>query len=268
MNRAQQRRARRAAVLASLRAEVESLREQSRKAREQRLRETEARRQEVANLATTTREQLEDEIKQPRLQRAKQEAKQRRDEAEHRHRAVKTFLTERQTTRRETSEAAASTRREQVSTRQRKATQLRVDARTECQRQWSSTQKRRTQALCQIYAWVEVLTGIHRRPPCGECEESEATSDSKHCVDNLQRIEGVGPKCATLLYQSGIATFAALAHTPCTRLQEILTAAGPRFRVIDPTTWPEQAQLAAQGKFDALDELQKKLVAGRRRKLE
>jgi predicted flap endonuclease-1-like 5' DNA nuclease len=80
----------------------------------------------------------------------------------------------------------------------------------------------------------------------------------------LQLIEGIGPKIAELLAQQGITTFAALATTPATQLREMLLAAGRRFAVADPTTWPEQAAVAAKGDMDALKAMQAELKGGRK----
>ena len=81
--------------------------------------------------------------------------------------------------------------------------------------------------------------------------------------DDLIIIEGIGPKINALLNKDGIYTFAQLAAAAVERLQAILDAAGPRFRLADPHTWPQQAALARDGKWDALEALQGELKAGR-----
>jgi predicted flap endonuclease-1-like 5' DNA nuclease len=83
-------------------------------------------------------------------------------------------------------------------------------------------------------------------------------------ADDLIKIEGIGPKIAQVLADAGISTFAALADTPVARLREILNAAGSRYRITDPTTWPEQAALAARGDWAAFDDLVARLKAGKR----
>lgn len=80
--------------------------------------------------------------------------------------------------------------------------------------------------------------------------------------DNLRRIEGIGPKVAGILQANGIATFAQLADAGVERLQEILSAEGLKF--IKPDTWPEQADLAAKGDWNGLEQLQSQLKGGRR----
>lgn len=81
--------------------------------------------------------------------------------------------------------------------------------------------------------------------------------------DDLTRIEGIGPKIASLLQAAGITTFAHLASTDVRRLKRIIAEAG-LTALADPTTWPEQATLAATGQWDALEALQDELKGGRR----
>lgn len=81
--------------------------------------------------------------------------------------------------------------------------------------------------------------------------------------DDLKLIEGVGPKIADLLINAGIVTFADLAATPAEKVSEILSEAGSRFAAHNPATWAEQAELARDGKWDELKELQDKLNGGR-----
>jgi predicted flap endonuclease-1-like 5' DNA nuclease len=81
--------------------------------------------------------------------------------------------------------------------------------------------------------------------------------------DDLTRIEGIGPKIQELLFGAKIYTWASLSKTDVARLKEILDAAGERFQMHEPKTWPEQAQLAAEGRWEELDKLQDLLRGGR-----
>lgn len=81
--------------------------------------------------------------------------------------------------------------------------------------------------------------------------------------DDLKAIEGIGPATDKLLRANGINTWRELANTSADKIQEILTAAGSRFSLGDPTTWPKQAELAADGKFDELREYQDFLDGGK-----
>lgn len=81
--------------------------------------------------------------------------------------------------------------------------------------------------------------------------------------DDLKIIEGIGPKIAEIFAAAGISTFVKLAATDVAKLREILDGAGSKFAAHDPTTWPQQAKLAAEGKMDALKVLQDELQGGR-----
>jgi predicted flap endonuclease-1-like 5' DNA nuclease len=83
--------------------------------------------------------------------------------------------------------------------------------------------------------------------------------------DDLTRIEGIGPKISGLFQDAGILTFAQLAASRPEELSQILREEDERLaRLADPSTWPQQASLAAAGAWDALEDLQKELTAGRR----
>ncbi len=81
--------------------------------------------------------------------------------------------------------------------------------------------------------------------------------------DDLKIVEGIGPKIETLLHEGGIKTWAELSTTAVERLKEILEAAGSRYQMHDPGTWPKQAQYAAEGKFEELKEWQDLLDGGK-----
>lgn len=81
--------------------------------------------------------------------------------------------------------------------------------------------------------------------------------------DDLKIVEGIGPKIEGLLNNKGIVTFAQLAVTSPERIKEILDAAGARFQMHDPTTWPRQSALARDGKWDELKAWQEELNKGR-----
>ncbi len=82
--------------------------------------------------------------------------------------------------------------------------------------------------------------------------------------NDLKKIEGIGPKIEQLLKNAGIRTFSKLADTSISKLKEILNAAGSRFKMHQPDTWPSQGALAANGKWEALKDLQNKLHGGKK----
>ncbi len=81
-------------------------------------------------------------------------------------------------------------------------------------------------------------------------------------ADDLKKIEGAGPKAAEALVNAGLDTFAKVAKADPAKLSEILTEASSRLSHLVTTTWPKQAGLAAEGKWDELKELQDRLDGG------
>lgn len=81
--------------------------------------------------------------------------------------------------------------------------------------------------------------------------------------DDLKKIEGIGPKIADILAEGGITSYADLAKSSVEAIAQLLAAAGGRYKAHDPGTWPKQAQLAADGEWDALKKLQDELNGGK-----
>ena len=100
-------------------------------------------------------------------------------------------------------------------------------------------------------------------PASGPRAEGLKPRPAPSSPDDLRRIEGIGPRISGILREAGITTFAQLAHTDVSRLRTILSESGLRAPA-DPTTWPEQAKLAAAGDWDGLAALQAELERGRR----
>ena len=104
---------------------------------------------------------------------------------------------------------------------------------------------------------VETAEGVARRAPPVLSEVAGTM------LDDLTRIEGIGPRISGLLQAAGITTFAHLASTDVKRLKQIIAEAG-LTALADPTSWPEQATLAATGQWNALETLQEELKGGQR----
>ena len=98
-------------------------------------------------------------------------------------------------------------------------------------------------------------------PVVEEAPKAEAKADAK--PDDLKKIEGVGPKISQLLAEAGLETFAKVGAASADQIREILLAAGSRYKMHDPTTWPQQASLAAEGKWDELKKWQDELDGGK-----
>ncbi len=81
--------------------------------------------------------------------------------------------------------------------------------------------------------------------------------------DDLTKIEGIGPKIKEILWNGGILSFDDLASSDPAGIKKLLDAAGPRFKMHDPGSWPRQSKLAASGKWDELQKLQDELDGGK-----
>jgi len=79
-------------------------------------------------------------------------------------------------------------------------------------------------------------------------------------ADDLKKIEGIGPKIASTLVEAGVTTFADLAKTKPAKISEIIS--GVRGNHVTDT-WPAQAKLAADGKWDELKKWQDELDGGK-----
>ncbi|WP_088313271.1 helix-hairpin-helix domain-containing protein [Kineosporia sp. R_H_3] len=80
--------------------------------------------------------------------------------------------------------------------------------------------------------------------------------------DDLERIEGIGPRIASALRSAGIRSFRRLADADVPTLQAALEAAGLRFAPSLPT-WSRQARFLADGDEVGFIKLTESLVAGR-----
>jgi large subunit ribosomal protein L21 len=96
-------------------------------------------------------------------------------------------------------------------------------------------------------------------------KSSKVRGKKRDGSDDLEIIEGVGPKIAELLRADGFGTFDAVAKATGEQLQAVLDKGGSKFNMAKPATWPEQAALAAKGDWDAFDKLTQELVGGVRK---
>ena len=96
--------------------------------------------------------------------------------------------------------------------------------------------------------------------------KTETTTPAKAKIkkeDDLTKIEGIGPKASEALHAGGITSFKKMSKSTAEELKEILEKSGGHFNALETKSWPEQAQLAADEKWDELKTLQDKLNAGR-----
>jgi large subunit ribosomal protein L21 len=129
------------------------------------------------------------------------------------------------------------------------------------------------QSLTEIVIESIVTSGSKKAAPAkakakpAPVKEEKATPAAPKAklakADDLKKIEGAGPKAAEALVAAGLDTFAKVAKSTPEALSAILTEASSRLSHLVTTTWPEQAQLAADGKWDELKVLQDKLDGGK-----
>lgn len=92
---------------------------------------------------------------------------------------------------------------------------------------------------------------------------AKAPAAKKTAADKLNKIEGIGPKIATVLNEAGVDSFAALATKSPEDIRAILDTAEGNFKAHDPGTWPKQAEMAAAGNWDELKAWQDELNGGK-----
>lgn len=73
--------------------------------------------------------------------------------------------------------------------------------------------------------------------------------------DDLTKIDGIGPKIAQILKDSGVETYSNLANADSSQIKEILIKAGSRYRMADLSSWSKQALMAKKGDWDGLNKL-------------
>ena len=88
----------------------------------------------------------------------------------------------------------------------------------------------------------------------------KAAAKATDKADDLKKVEGIGQKSAETLVAAGISTFAELAKTDAAKISEIIADVRGNH-VTD--TWPAQAKLAAEGKWDELKKWQDELDGGK-----
>lgn len=82
-------------------------------------------------------------------------------------------------------------------------------------------------------------------------------------ADNLQLIEGIGPRIESILHNRDVHTFSDLAQADPKQIRNWLEEVDPSLLMHDPATWPAQARLAANEQWEVLKDYQDQLRAGR-----
>ena len=116
------------------------------------------------------------------------------------------------------------------------------------------------QSFTEIQVESIAASGAVKNAPAQKAAPVKEVAPKKSAkADDLKKIEGIGPKIADTLVAAGIVTYADLAKAEPAKIAEIIADVRGNH-VTD--TWPKQAQLAADGNWDELKELQDKLDGG------
>ncbi len=95
-----------------------------------------------------------------------------------------------------------------------------------------------------------------------DLDAAAAVLGKKIALDALTAVEGIGPKIAELCAGIGVTTWSQLAATDVEALQSMLDAAGSRFQMHKPASWPQQAALLARGQWEEFVALTESLPGG------
>jgi predicted flap endonuclease-1-like 5' DNA nuclease len=129
--------------------------------------------------------------------------------------------------------------------------------------------RRRSEISTSLETWEhpeillpEIETATREAAVPVETTEKGASKPPTGDSERLERLDGIGPKVAGILKEAGIRTYAQLAQADIEHLRQIMQTNHLNF--INPDTWPEQAQLAAGGRWSELEALQNELKGSRR----
>jgi len=92
---------------------------------------------------------------------------------------------------------------------------------------------------------------------------AKAVFGKKVKQDDLTIVEGIGPKIQQLFHNHDVKTWKALSECSVEKCQTVLNSGGERYKIHKPGTWPRQAKLAYEGKWQALSDWQDKLDGGK-----
>ena len=117
----------------------------------------------------------------------------------------------------------------------------------------------KTEKTAPVKEEVKTEAPIEKKEtPKAEAKVEAPKAEAK--PDDLTKVEGIGPKIAETLVAAGVATFADLSTK---KAEEISTIIAEVKGSHTPDTWPEQAKMAADGKWDELKAWQDEMDGGK-----
>lgn len=94
-------------------------------------------------------------------------------------------------------------------------------------------------------------------------DAAKAAMGKKIKADDLTVVEGIGPKISELFHNHQIKTWHALSAASVDKCKEVLNSGGKRFEIHNPASWPLQAGMAFDGKWEELSKWQDEHKGGR-----
>ena len=163
------------------------------------------------------------------------------------------LLSRREYTSRQLHSEAAWQRK--LATAETKAPEAQADAttaQTETNSTLGDTERARTEANTALADVQDLQSNTEPAAPEAAAASFVAPAEPQprtDVSDDPTKIEGIGPKIAELLNGSGVTTFEGLAASSVERLREIGLGGGNRFRMHDPSTWPERGRARRLGEL-------------------
>lgn len=96
-----------------------------------------------------------------------------------------------------------------------------------------------------------------------DADAAKAVFGKKIKQDDLKLVEGIGPKIEQLFHDHNVKTWKALSECSQEKCKDVLKSGGKRFEMHKPGTWPKQAKLAYEGKWQELFDWQEELDGGK-----
>ncbi len=117
------------------------------------------------------------------------------------------------------------------------------------QRDLAECRKSKSSLKAAASTGVASMAAVKREEPAAP-KKTGAWAKLKE--DNLQFIEGIGPKMNEVLNENGVRSWSKLADMSRNDLKNILAKYGDKYQIIEPGDWPRQAKYAAEEDWDGL----------------
>jgi len=117
--------------------------------------------------------------------------------------------------------------------------------------------------IVRVPAISETKKAATAKPASSTTVKAKVAAKPVVVKEDLTKVEGIGKKIEALLYKNKIYSYKQLSKSTITNLKAILESGGSKFSMHNPGTWPKQAKMAADGKWEELETLQKQLKGGK-----